>query len=204
MKYIIHRGIVSNEIDENTYGSIKRALRNYSSYGVELDVRLTKDRKIVLSHNSLIDFNTIENMNYLDIIKRKYLTTLDKILDISTDKVLLIDIKTNNNYKIFGDTLIKYLSNSKRNIYLCSFDKKIINYLKNKVPYKLGYISFIYKKVNTDFIMVNYNGVSNKKLLKALNKDVFLWTITNEKELVQIKEKFSNVDDYFLIIDKEE
>ena len=45
-------------------------------------------------------------MNYIDIIKIKYLTTLDKILDINSNKIFLIDIKTNNNYKVFGDKLL--------------------------------------------------------------------------------------------------
>ena len=93
----------------------------------------------------LVNFNVIENTNYQDIIKEKYLTTLDKILSINTNKILLIDIKVNNNYQVFGDTLIKYLDNYNKNIYLCSFNKKIIRYLKKKTKYKVGYILLTYK-----------------------------------------------------------
>lgn len=204
MKYIIHRGVTSNNIQENTYNSIKKALRDYTSSGVEFDIRLTKDKKIVLAHDSLIHLNYIENMNYSDIIKEKYLTTLDKILSIDTDKILLIDIKVNNNYKTFGDTLLKYLHNSQRNIYLCSFNKKIIKYLKKKTNYKLGYILLSYRKNNFDFIMVNFKGVTNKKILQINNKDILLWTINNIKDLNSTKEKFTNINNYYIIIDKEE
>ena len=57
MKYIIHRGITSDNVMENTYESIKRAIRDKESMGVEFDIRLTKDKKIVLSHDSFINFN---------------------------------------------------------------------------------------------------------------------------------------------------
>lgn len=52
MKYIIHRGITSSSIKENSYLAIKKALGDPSSSGVEFDIRLTKDKRIVLSHNS--------------------------------------------------------------------------------------------------------------------------------------------------------
>lgn len=204
MKYIIHRGITSNKIKENTYESIKKGLNDKSSVGVEFDIRLTKDNKIVLSHNSLINNNHIENMNYLEITKEKYLTTLDKILSINTSKIFLIDIKVKNNYKIFGDTLLNYLNNCNKNIYLCSFNKKIIKYLKNKTKYKLSQILFKYKNNNNDFIMINHKGVSNKKIINIKNKEIFLWTTNNNKELKEVKNKFSNIDNYYLIIDKKE
>lgn len=204
MKYIIHRGITSSKVRENTYESIKKAIKDKTSAGVEFDVRLTKDRKIVLSHNALINFYMIEKMNYLDIIKNKYLTTLDKILSINTDKILLIDIKANNNYKVFGDTLLSYLNNNNKNILLCSFNKKIIRYLKKKTKYKVGYILFTYKENDNDFVMVNYNGISNREIVKIKNKKIFLWTVSNKEELNEVKNKFTNINDYYIIIDKEE
>ena len=140
MKYIIHRGITSKKNSDNSYMAIKRALFDKESIGVEFDIRLTKDKKIVLSHDSVLGINYIENMNYTDIIKHKYLTTLDKILDIDTDKILLIDIKVNNNYKLLGDILLDILKNTDKNIYLMSFNKKIIKYLNKKTKYKKGII----------------------------------------------------------------
>lgn len=204
MKYIIHRGITSNRFKENSYIAIKRALIDKSSLGVEFDIRLAKDDKIVLSHDNIINFNYIENMNYNDIIKNKYLTTLDKVLNINTDKILLIDIKVNNNYKKFGNLLLKELDKYERNIYLASFNKKVIKYLGKKTKYKKGIITLNYKKNNNDFVVINYNTISSKKINDIKNKEIFIWTIHNNNDLEKVKNKFSNIDNFYLIIDKEE
>ena len=144
MKYIIHRGITSKSIKENTYQSIKRSLLSKESLGVETDIRLTKDKIIVLSHNSIINNNYIENMTYKEILKHNYLTTLDMILDINTNKIILLDVKTNNNYKLFSEVLNIYLDNTNKNIYIMSFDKRFIKYIKTK--YKKAVISIYPKK----------------------------------------------------------
>ena len=204
MKYIIHRGITSNRFKENSYIAIKRALIDKSSLGVEFDIRLAKDDKIVLSHDNIINFNYIENMNYNDIIKNKYLTTLDKVLTINTDKILLIDIKVNNNYKKFGNLLLKELDKYEKNIYLASFNKKVIKYLRKKTKYKKGIITLNYKKNNNDFVVINYNTISSKKINDIKNKEIFIWTIHNDNDLEKVKNKFSNIDNFYTIIDKEE
>ena len=203
MRYIIHRGITSNNIKENTYLSIRNALYDKEALGVEFDIRLTKDKKIVLSHDSMINLNYIENMNYRDIIKYKNITTLDKVLDINSNKIFLIDIKTNNNYQEFSKVLIKYLSNYKdKNIYLASFDRKIINILKKNLSNKMGYISFIYKKNNNKIELINYKMISNKRINRIKNKELFLWTIHTTIEEKEIINKFSNINKYYIIKDK--
>ncbi len=204
MKYIIHRGITSKEINENTYKSIKKALQDSKSLGVEFDIRLTKDNIIVLSHNPNIGLNIIENMTYREILKKKYLTTLDKVLSIDTNKILLIDIKVANNYKHFANILLKTLPKEASNIYLCSFSKKIINYLKKRTNYKLSPIIFKYHLHNYPFIMINYLGISNTKIQKIKKKEIFLWTIHNPNELSTVIKKFPNIDNYYLIINKKE
>ena len=202
MKNIIHRGITSKNIKENSYLAIKKAIKDKESIGVEFDIRLTKDHKIVLSHNSLINLNVIEETNYSDLIKNNYLTTLDKILDIDTNKIFLIDIKTNNNYKVFGDILMNTINKYNKNIYLASFDKKIIKYLNTK--YKKSIITLLYKKYNYDFIITNYMFISNNKINKIKDKEIFLWTIHNYNSLKEVKNKYNNIDNYYLIIDKKE
>ena len=177
MKYIIHRGITSKNIKENSYIAIKKAIKDKESIGVEFDIRLTKDKKIVLSHNSLINLNVIEETNYSELIKNNYLTTLDKILDIGTNKIFLIDIKTNNNYKVFSDILMNTLNKYNKNIYLASFDKNIIKYIKSK--YKKGIITLLYRRNNYNFIITNYKLISNNKIKKIKDKKIFLWTIHN-------------------------
>ena len=197
MKYIIHRGITNNYIKENSYCAIKRALNDINSSGVEFDIRLTKDNKIVLSHDSI----NIENSNYTDIVKKKYLNTLDNILSINTSKILLIDIKVRNNYKRFAKEIIKCLSTTKnKNIYLASFHKKIIRYLKKRTNYKLGYITFKNTKNNNHFEVINFITLNKNNNNKYPNKEIFLWTIHNKKEEKIVLDKFSN-NNYYIIKD---
>lgn len=204
MKYIIHRGLTSNKNKENSYLSIKKAILDKNSSGVEFDVRLTKDNEIVLSHDSIIGINYIENMNYIDIINHKLLTTLDRILSIDTDKILLIDIKVNNNYKLFGNILLKKINNSNRNIYLMSFNKKIIKYINNKTKYKKGIISFYYRNNKYPITILNYKTICQKKLKNIKNKIIFLWTFSNIKEAINFKDKINNISTCYFIINKEE
>lgn len=197
MKYVIHRGITNKYIKENSYCAIKRALMDVNSSGVEFDIRLTKDNVIVLSHDSI----DIESSNYSDIIKKKYLSTLDVILGINTKKILLIDIKVRNNYKRFAKRIIKYLDNiNNKNIYLASFNKKIIKYLKQKTNYKLGYITFKNTKNNNYFEVINFITLSKNNINKYPNKEIFLWTIHNKREEKLVLDKFSNTN-YYLIKD---
>lgn len=197
MKYIIHRGITNNYIRENTYCAIKRAINDNSSSGVEFDIRLTKDNVIVLSHDS----NGIENGYYSNIIKRNYLYTLDDILNINTNKIFLIDIKVKNNYKRFAKVILKYLSNTRNNnIYLASFNKRIIRYLKRNTNYKLGYITFRNSKNNNSFEVINFVTLSKNGINRYLNKEIFLWTIHNKIEEKLVLDKFSNTN-YYIIKD---
>lgn len=206
MKYIIHRGITSKTVKENTYTSLKKALRDNNSKGVEFDIRLTKDNIIVLSHNSVIKNKVIETTNYKDLIKEITITTLDKILSINTNKILLIDIKVKNNNKKFINAIIKYLNNKKdtKNIYLCSFNKKIINNLRKKTSYKTGYINLKYKTNKNHFNMINHNTILQRDIPSLKDKTLFIWTIHNYKELKEIQNNLKNINNYYLIIDKEE
>ena len=203
MKKIIHRGLTSKKNKENSYMAIKRAFMYTDSDGVEFDIRLTKDKRIVLSHSSVVENILIEKSNYLDIIKRKYLDTLDKILSINTDKIFLIDIKENNNYKEFGDKLIDELHNADKNIYLASFNKKIIRYLRKKTKYKTGIISFYYRKNKDNFTVINHNFVNLKILKKIKNNEIFIWTL-NSNEYIEFSDKYSKINNLFGIMNKEE
>lgn len=202
MKKIIHRGITSNLNKDNSFLAIREALLKSDNEGVEFDIRLTKDQKIVLSHDSLVDGIIVEKENYTSIIKKKYLCTLDRILGINTDKILLIDIKVNNNYKLLADTLLNTINNSKRNIYLASFNKKIVKYLKKKTYYKSAPITFFYFRNNYPFIMNNYHTIKEKRLSSAKKKEIFLWTVHNEHDMKEVKEKFLNNSNYYVIADE--
>ena len=77
MKIIAHRGLYDKVVAENTYLAISRALNNNSLVGVEIDVRLTKDNKIVVIHDKNIS-RTSNGFPIFDTLTKKHLINLDK------------------------------------------------------------------------------------------------------------------------------
>ncbi len=70
MKLIAHRGIGK----ENTLESFKNAIKDKSVFGFELDIRYSKDKEIVVIHDSFIDRVTkksglVANMTSLELKK---------------------------------------------------------------------------------------------------------------------------------------
>ena len=60
---ISHRGNDLHKFKENTKEAIISTLSNDYTSGVELDVRMTKDKKIVLSHSLFYKEHIINNNN---------------------------------------------------------------------------------------------------------------------------------------------
>ncbi len=218
MKIIAHRGLYDKVVAENTYLAISRALNNNSLVGVEIDVRLTKDNKIVVIHDKNISrtsngFGIVENMTLSELQKYNFgskkfyqtIPTLDKVLDIRTSKIILIEIKINRNVNNFYKSLITILEKYKnKNIYLMSFNKNIINKLRKKFKYyKVGFI-YLTNKINynykNDFYVINHNFI-NKKQINTLfkkNKKVFFWTLNKFNELQKINSQIKNIDAYYI------
>ena len=190
-----HRGSNNHSYKENTKEGIFSSLNKEYIKGVEFDIRLTKDKKLVLSHSGAVNINNeikfIEDLNYLELEKVK-INTLDEVLkDLKTDKILLIEIKyKRKNYKeiseVIYNNLLKYTN---LNIYLCSFNYKLITYLKKQYNFKCGLIEcdFVNKfkiKNNLDFNVISYNLVN-----KVKNKETFIWTVNKENNFKNLIKK---------------
>ena len=144
-KIIAHRGIYNSKIKENTYLAIFNAINNKNIYGVEFDIRLTKDNKIVVIHDKTINrtsngIGIVENMTLKELQKYNFgskdfyqtIPTLEKILEINTNKLFLIEIKASNNSKLFSKILLNILDKYKnKKIYLMSFNNEILNIIRN-------------------------------------------------------------------------
>lgn len=196
MKRIIaHRGIYNKIIKENTYLAICNAIDSKYTVGVEFDVRLTKDNKIVVIHDKYINRTSngcgiVEDMSLRELQMYNYgsnnfkqsIVTLDKILDIESSKIFLIEIKVNNNEikiaNVLNNILDKYRDKS---IYITSFNKKVLKYINKN--FKRGLISFtnnvfFYKY---DFYVLNYFTYRQKTVnrLKKRNKEIFIFGLIN-------------------------
>jgi len=170
-KIYAHRGF-SSVYPENSMEAIKEAIKYDYIDGIEIDIRMTKDKKFVLIHNrdindvsngfgNVSDY-TLDELKELDfhynksdyrisllksfisrdgLIQRKRLKnikkhkfkviTLEEVLDIIKDKILLIEIKyiTGDNFDL--DEFYKIIKKHKnKNIEIQCFSKTIINKLK--------------------------------------------------------------------------
>ena len=187
-KLIAHRGLVTKHIKENTYLSIKNALYSPNFAGAEFDIRLTKDKNLVLMHDSSIlrvtnNMGNIENMTLEEIRKHNYtgslrqkIPTLKQILDINSNKIFLIEIKVKNNAKKIAEALMTTIKQYNKNIYIISFNKKVLNILQrypNHPP--LGLISVFKWQITNkfDFYCIRQLHANTKLLNKK--KKVFIW-----------------------------
>ena len=126
MKYFAHRGIIENEL-ENSNEAIIKTLTSDKYDGIEIDLRLTHDKKVVLIHDkhtrgiskeklviSDTEYNMLEKLKLYDnshILTLQHFIHLYKKYDSNHNKKIIFDIKDNdtiiiehiiNNLRIFG------------------------------------------------------------------------------------------------------
>ncbi len=210
MKLIAHRGNDNHNFKENTKEAIINCLNEDYIAGVEFDIRLTKDKKIVINHNMLIFDNNknlypVYSKNFKEIKKSNPdISTLESVLSsVRTDKILLIEIKEErDDYDKFIIILFNLLKKYRHlNIYICSFNYKLIKKIKSKYgSYKCGLIVGYLMNTNNinddlDFYLYSYNYID----LINYNKQIFIFTIDKKEKLAKIKKKVKN--DFYVISD---
>ena len=109
MKYLIaHRGLDNHKYKENTINAFLDCITKDYIYGIEIDIRLTKDNKIIMYHNYLYKNKVISKYNYKELKDIELFEDLLKRLN--TNKMVLIDIKSeNDNYEILIKKLLRLI-----------------------------------------------------------------------------------------------
>ena len=219
MNIYAHRGLFDNKrIVENTINAFKKAL--IENLNIELDIRTTKDNKIIVFHDSNIERLTginrlVKDMTYDELSKVNLLNTTDKIplledvLKLVNNRVtLLIELKENFNSNIlkeFNKLLLDY--NGK--VLLQSFNVLILKKmaLTSLKRYKMGilltndyngfkrslYDVFTYKYLIKQKY-ISFISSPKELVLKVKNisnKELFIWTIKTKEEFIEYK-KYSN------------
>ncbi len=191
---IAHRGNNNHKYLENTKEAIKECLNKDYIDGIEIDIRMTKDKKLVLIHNMLIDLisngsgfikdKTLKQLKTYTFGKKQKISTLEEVLKIMNNKLLLIEIKEeSNNFKelvnIFYKLLNKY---SYLNIIVCSFNYELLKYIKS-LNKNIKCALIINLIINNDKIYnhLDHNSLSLLELKKAKDND-FIWTINNKSD----------------------
>lgn len=152
---ICHRGFHSDTVPENSIASFAEAIKR--GYAIEIDVRATKDGKVVVFHDDKLSRMTgidgyISNSEY-DAIKglrlkksAERIPTLRETLDFVNGKVpLLIEIK-NNNKVSFERDVWEELKNYRGEFAIQSFNPYSLEWFKNNAPQvKRGQLSSYFK-----------------------------------------------------------
>lgn len=174
---ISHRGNGNHKYKENNKKSIKKVLEENYVDGVEIDVRFTKDKKMVLNHGATYNSKIIKYTNYNDL----GLESINDIMkNINSKKILLIEIKDNDvsNIPYILSFIKKY---NYLNIYIQSFYKEILLRIKKRnKKIKIGLVCFNIPKdiFNFDFISLWHSNY------KPCHKELFVWTV-NKKDKIK-------------------
>lgn len=212
---IIHRGFFDNEkVVENTIKAFKKS--NSLKHPYELDVRLTKDEKIVVFHDESLkrlgnSNKKISDMTYNELSKIKLLGVdtiplFEDVLKLDNKYGIMIEIKNENNNRVLEDKLLELLSNYDKPYTIISFNKKTLKYIRSKnEDISLGLLinkskkafdrlfnSIFIKTFKPDFISINKSEINNK-YVKKYKKPVLIWTIKTREDYNKYKNKGTNL-----------
>lgn len=209
LKGVAHRGYHNEQYTENGFGAFKNAIDN--NFAFELDVHLTKDEKLIVSHDAslkrtagkegIIEELTLEEIksNY-HLLDGSEVPTLEEVFELTKENVpIVVELKPytkTKNYKILALKVMDALKEikDKKNIILISF------YPQCLLPFKdSGFIRclLVDRKNSWVFALRHFfEGVDLEwQLLKEEkyqkvkhNKLVMCWTIENKQDYNEIKD----------------
>lgn len=222
MKLIAHRGLQSKNTKENTLLALTLGNRNNKIDGIELDVRLTKENEVVVIHDDTIDrtsngkgkvsemsLDRLKKFNYGTFLKRSTISTLDEVLNkLSSNSLIIIELKDENKRNSILCTKTMQIINNypNLNIWLKSFNKEIVEYLKR---YSNRPIGILIDRNNTnvldldvDFYSISKNVINKDIISNKLNdnKQVIVWTVNSKQELNMLYDKLDSFMNNIYII----
>ena len=193
-----HRGLHNKKIKENSVKAFERAIKN--GFGIELDIRMTKDKVLIVFHDKEINGIKIENLMYKDIYD--YIPKIEDVFELieKLKGTVLLEIKESLFSKELRTKLMKELKYVNINFAIISFNPRTVRWFKKNgcfvgqsidktnLPKILEEILIkgIIKSSNPDFLIVEKTILKNKSIRKARKtKKVISWTIKSEIEKSQ-------------------
>ena len=219
MNIYAHRGLFDNKrIVENTINAFKKAL--IENLNIELDIRVTKDRKLVVFHDKNIKRLTGINSKISDLTYKELKNI--KLLDTNDTVPLLVDVLSLVKGRV---SLLIEIKQSLSNRVLKDLDRLLLDYngkvlLQSFNPFMLRKLSLSsLNRYDSGILLTNdyngfkrslYNVFTYKYLIKQKyisfisspkelvlkvknisNKELFIWTIKTKEEFIEYK-KYSN------------
>ena len=195
-----HRGAAALE-PENTLLSISRAIE-IGVDAVEIDVHLSKDKEIVVIHDSTLDRTTngtgpvagyaLKELKKLDAGKGETIPTLQEVVDLIGDKVrLVIELKEKGTEK--GVVELVKRNNLYDNVYVISFWHRLVKTVKEmESRIKTGVLlvgcsvdAGVATNASADALVMRYNFL-DKEFVETAHKEglkVFIWNIDDKNLL---------------------
>ena len=202
MKIIAHRGF-SEGYPENTLLAFQKAI-DAGADGIETDLRLSKNGRIVLFHDknlkritnshTAIDDLTLEVLKEYDVGGGESIATLDALLSLVNAKVtLILEIKYNpDTYKTLCTLLLEKIADKLDWVEVSCFDDRVLEYIYQHNPLiRLHKLIENESLLRTDDLLGKYHYVSYFDIAVALGKKalesglvkkhkVILWTVDKE------------------------
>lgn len=157
-RYAAHRGLFNNvDIPENSLKAFRKAVEN--GYGIELDVQLTTDNRLVVFHDASlyrmtgIDKN-LTDCSYEELLTYHLLDTDEKIPLFSDvlkvlqpDTPLIIEIKAEGRFIETTKKTVEMMRDYKGLYNMESFNPMVVRYLRVHEPQIIrGQLSYNYLK----------------------------------------------------------
>ncbi|WP_395045212.1 glycerophosphodiester phosphodiesterase [Flavobacterium sp.] len=199
-----HRG-AKGYVAENTLASFEKAL-DLKVDGIELDVHLSSDGKVMVIHDETIDKTTSKKGYVNDFtsseLNKLNIPTLEKVFDLIDKKCFVnIEIKDNKATKFVVELIQKYITekNWNKNLFqISSFEWTILKDIsKVKPKLQLGILTeysveeaLLFAKkikahsINPYFKLLN---VGNVKLIHENGFKIFPWTVNSSEDITFVK-----------------
>ncbi|MGC8652343.1 MAG: glycerophosphodiester phosphodiesterase [Candidatus Micrarchaeia archaeon] len=206
MLKIGHRG-AGGDVPENTLKSFAEAIKEGAS-AIELDVRRTKDGKLVVFHNEKVDKLanakgyvsdfTLSEIKKLDI-KGEHVPTLEEALDFIDSKVekILVEIKEPGTEKAIMEQISK--RKLEERVIVISFHEESLRAVRSISPsVETGFIYASYKDpiataraASANYLLPLYRFTHSKDIERAHDNGfkVIVWTVNTKEEMEEFKRK---------------
>lgn len=165
---ICHRGFFNNiDIPENSIKAFKKAVDN--NYGIELDIQLTTDNKLVVFHDVSLERMTginkkLTDCSYEELLNYKLLDTkqtiplfVDVLKVLKKDTPLVIEIKPEGRCIETVKGVVELMKNYDGLYNIESFNPRVVYYLRKNEPQIIrGQLSENHFKNKNNNIFINF------------------------------------------------
>lgn len=203
-----HRGTMKN-MPENSLSGIFECIKEGVDC-VEIDVMNTKDNHVVLFHDqtlkridgtkrrikdmTLAEVRQVDNGSYINkSFEDERIPTLDEVLSVAKGSIKLnIELKASYSNGNLPEEVAKLIEkyDMQEDVVISSFEYNSLQKFKKLMPevpvgYILSYGFVNYKKLNVDFISIDYSMLTKDLvyIIHSLDKDVYVWGVNTKRKI---------------------